>query len=553
MSIKYFVVLFASLLFFSCVISDKTPIGLGTSKQKLLSVNFPFPQHVTYIAGTIKPNNVTQTQMDTDVAAYYDTWKAAVVMDAGMSSRSRQMYRIKFSDAEPTVTVSEMQGYGMIIVAIMAGHDASAETIYNGLFEFFHEYPSDIDGRLMGYRIPYTGETNSAFDGDAAVAYSLLLANKQWGSAGDVDYATEATTLITAIKASTIGPQSRLPMLGDWTDPTGGTYNQYTPRTSDFMLAYFKAFRRFTNDATWDAVINASDAVVGGIQSDYSASTGLQPDFVINANTIAQPAPAGFLEGSHDGHHYYNAGRDPWNLGNYALLNSDAAVKNQLIKIAQWNYTKCGGTVANIKAGWNLAGTTIGNYWTSFFVAPFAVATMFDSSKQAFLNSMYAALYNYYEGPFEDSINLQALITISGNFWDPTTIDNPITPPAQDTLYFTITKSGTAGGVAYNKEDVIKYDKGAGVWSIYFDGSDVGLSGINISGIQFLSDTSMLFSVGANVILSGAGACVSSDVIRFIPTSYGADTAGTFEKYQSGAAIGLSQKPIDGLVVVQPN
>ena len=45
-------------------------------------------------------------------------------------------------------------------------------------------------------------------------------------------YDTEAASLIDAIMDSTVGPNSRLPLLGDWVDPAGPRYDQFTVRTS---------------------------------------------------------------------------------------------------------------------------------------------------------------------------------------------------------------------------------------------------------------------------------------------------------------------------------
>ena len=69
----------------------------------------------------------------------------------------------------------------------------------------------------MSWQVPGEPEGSaSAFDGDADIAYALLLADAQWGSGGSIDYAREARTMIAGILESTIGPDSRLPMLGDW-------------------------------------------------------------------------------------------------------------------------------------------------------------------------------------------------------------------------------------------------------------------------------------------------------------------------------------------------
>ena len=40
----------------------------------------------------------------------------------------------------------------------------------------------------------------SATDGDMDIAYSLLLANEQWGSNGKINYLKEAQLMIAAIK-----------------------------------------------------------------------------------------------------------------------------------------------------------------------------------------------------------------------------------------------------------------------------------------------------------------------------------------------------------------
>lgn len=37
---------------------------------------YPFPQHTVYSEGTIKPNHVTQAELDETTAVFYDLWKA---------------------------------------------------------------------------------------------------------------------------------------------------------------------------------------------------------------------------------------------------------------------------------------------------------------------------------------------------------------------------------------------------------------------------------------------------------------------------------------------
>ena len=410
------------------ILSSLTSLGLVFgllfySQFALATPNHPFPQHVRYAAGTIYPNNFTQAEQDQHVRDFYDYWKRNYLVSAGSSATGQPLYRIAFGQGSD-VTVSEGQGYGMVITALMAGYDPDAQRLFDGLWLFSRKYPSGIDSRLMSWKIQngqMVSGNNSAFDGDIDIAYGLLLADKQWGSANGIDYNNEAKTVMEGILASTIGAQSRLPKLGDWADDNGGKYNQYTTRSSDFMPAHFHAFATASQDPVWNTVVLNTQAAIDAIQTNYSPVTGLLPDFIVNCQTLAQcrPADAGFLEGSHDGEYYYNAGRTPWRIGLDALLNNNAQSKAAVQKMVTWLVANTGGDINQIKAGYTLNGTGIGNYTTTFFLAPFAVAAMNDANQQNFLNALYAKIYNKHEGYYEDSVNLLSLLAITANYWNP--------------------------------------------------------------------------------------------------------------------------------------
>ena len=383
----------------------------------------PFPQHVTYAPETIKPNHRPQDELDADIKAFYDNWKAAYVIPAGTTPNGHPLYRVSVGTTDPNRTVSEGQGYGMVIVAIMAGYDLEAETIFDGLWEFSRQYPSSIDSRLMAWEVP-PGNSNSdsAFDGDVDIAYGLLLADAQWGSTGRINYAAEAKTVITAILESTIGPSSRLPMLGDWVEPDGSLYNQYTPRSSDFILNCFRAFRRVTDDSNWDTVVANVQAAITSLQTRYSHKTGLLPDFIVYRKGRPKPAPRQFLESPYDGRYYYNAGRDPWRLGTDALLNNDLTSMAQVRKMSNWIQLAAKNDPANIRAGYRLNGKSLpgSKYFTTFFVAPFGVAAMTNPDQQQWLNKIYDTVYNTHEDYYEDTVTLLTLLVMTGNYWDPT-------------------------------------------------------------------------------------------------------------------------------------
>lgn len=407
-------------------------LNLGSLAPVAVSAHYPFPQHLVYAPGTIRPNQRTQTQQDNDVRAFYDDWKASYLVNAGTTLAGDPLYRVAFGATLPDKnrTVSEGQGYGMIIVALMAGYDPQAQVIFDGLWEFARAHPSDTDHRLMDWDVPDNATGNdSAFDGDADMAYGLLLADKQWSSTGRINYQAEAETVITAILESTIGPSSRLPLLGDWVDPNDATYNQYTPRSSDFMPAHFRAYGRATNNPVWSEVISNTQSVITNLQTNYSPGTGLLPDFIEPVSAInhtPQPAAPNFLEGSNDGDYSYNAGRDPWRIATDGLLNNDPVSLAQAGKMAVWAASATGGNPANIKAGYELDGTPVSgsNYFTTFFAAPLGVAAMTVPAQQAWLNAIYDAVYATHEGYYEDSVNLLCLLMMTGNYWDPSTLES---------------------------------------------------------------------------------------------------------------------------------
>jgi endo-1,4-beta-D-glucanase Y len=394
--------------------------------QAAAGIARPFPQHVTYAPGSILPNHRTQSQLDDDVRTFYDAWKQSYLLEAGSSADGHPLYRVAFGNSAPNrdQTVSEGQGFGMLIVPVMAGHDPDAQTLFDGLWEFARAHPSEVDSRLMDWKVPESVDgDDSAFDGDADMALGLLLANAQWGSAGRINYKAEAETLISGILESTVGPDSRLPTLGDWVDAAGADFNQYTPRSSDFMLANFRAYGRATGDPAWEEVIANSQAVMLALQASHSPASGLMPDFIVMTGNdhAPQPAPPDFLEGADDGHYSYNAGRVPWRLGSDALLNDDAASRAIAQKISVWIEASANGDPFNIRAGYDLDGQPLpdSDYFTTFFVAPMGVAAMTNPAQQDWLNVLYDSVYDQHQDYYEDSVTLLCLLVMTGNFWTP--------------------------------------------------------------------------------------------------------------------------------------
>lgn len=103
------------------------------------ATNHPFGSHPqAYAAGAITPNHVSQSVQDQAVRAFYDAWKAVYVKEACGAGR----YVVLSSTQAGNLTVSEAHGYGMAIMALMAGHDPEARQIFDGMLAYFHAHRS---------------------------------------------------------------------------------------------------------------------------------------------------------------------------------------------------------------------------------------------------------------------------------------------------------------------------------------------------------------------------------------------------------------------------
>lgn len=119
------------------------------------------------------------------------------------------------------------------------------------------------------------------------------------------------------------------------------------------------------------------------------------------------------------------------------------------------------------------------------------------------------------------------------------------------TIYMTTNVAGTVGGVNFEKGDILAYDGRNGVWSLYFDASDVGITN-SLNDFVLMPDGSILLAISGRVTLAGSSGSFRLemwDVARFVPSGLGNNTAGTFEMYIDGSDVGLTKasEKIDAL------
>jgi endo-1,4-beta-D-glucanase Y len=385
-------------------------------------MNFPFPQHVTYNAGTIKPNE-SQTDLDAAVVTCYESWKSTYLKSG--SGCPHGSFFIFYSRPPDTISISEGHGYGMIITALMAGYDKDAKKYFDGMYCFFNNHLSDNSkskGKsLMAWNQVYgcKNEPNdggdSATDGDMDIAYALLLADRQWGSNGNINYKEEALKIIDSIKELEINPIYQHPMEGDWV--SDGETHYLGTRSSDFIFGHLRAFEIACGDLFWQKVIDVCYTLINAVQDK---NTGLIPDFIVDIHVSPKAANGKFLETDMDGKYYYNACRVPWRIGTDYLLNGDGRSYSALCRINSWIKSKTGGDPGKVLDGYELNGSEFGTFATMPFLAPFGVAAMIDSSNQDWLNVIWkmvssAKSFDYYG----DTLKLLCMIVMSGNWWKP--------------------------------------------------------------------------------------------------------------------------------------
>jgi endo-1,4-beta-D-glucanase Y len=401
-------------------------LAVGAVGRVLAAELYPFGSHpMPYAVGIIRPNHVSQATLDQRVRDFYDAWKARFLRQTCGAGR----WVVQTDTDAANLTVSEGHGYGMMLMALMAGHEPNARQIFDGMFEYFRAHPTEFHDHLMAWyqndacQTP-AGSLDSASDGDLDIAFALLLADRQWGSCGTINYLLEAQLVLNDVADGEIDASGQYVLLGDWVGPSESTSYYASTRSSDFMPDHTRSFEAATNDATWSAVRDRTYQIVDALQAGFSPDTGLLPDFVKNPLTAPAPVAGGFLEGSNDGRYSYNACRDPWRLGVDAIVSGETRAKAAAQRINVWIRAATGGDPAAIKSGYKLDGTMISgaDYLSMAFVAPLGVGAMVDPANQAWLNDVWdlvVATPASTDGYYENTLKLLAMIAMSGNLWAP--------------------------------------------------------------------------------------------------------------------------------------
>ena len=406
-----------------------TPASNGT--------NFPFPQN-RQMAACIYPTAYDNN----DVMNAYTKWKADLVTSNGAGGFQRvQRTSTDGVNANTPLnaTVSEGIGYGMIIAVYMGDH-----TLFDNLWKY-EQLHLDPNG-LMNWSIDASGNTTSsggmqlgggaATDADEDIGWALVMADKQWGSAGAINYASAALKQIQAIWNHEIY-SSKLAGPGDSWGPTN-LFNDVN--VSYFAPAYYRLFKQIDTDTThaWDAVTQTvfdtifcdkSGMMFCNVLSTTNKNTtnGLVPGWATNTGGMSTAGPY---------YYQYDACRTPFRIGVDWCLNSAAASSapaainpsrgQQYVALTSSFFSNVG--VPNIVDGYNMDGSvnssahTVSQGQSAAFIGPAGVGAMNSASNQTFLNAAYTAVKtnNLLVGGayYEESWTVMSLLMMTGNFLD---------------------------------------------------------------------------------------------------------------------------------------
>ncbi|WP_332814709.1 glycosyl hydrolase family 8 [Ramlibacter sp.] len=396
-------------------------VGASTARRSVDGPNsYPFGSRLDpYVAGILP--SAAAGQMDSVIRSSYDAWKARAIVDVPTVPGGKA---VKFGNSGTYLTVSEGMGYGMLITVLMAGHDAEARAIFDGLLATVRARPAysipDVGRWLLDWRLTIDGSSTdaagggwNAMDGDLDIAMALLMADRQWGSTGAWNYKQEAIETINAMKAWNMKENGT----------TKGMATPHVSRTSDYMTGHFRAFKRATGDALWDRAIDRSYELIDRMQTVFSPNCGLMPDFIIHTDTDNPiPSPGGYGDFvDTEGYYYANAQRNPWRWGTDYVTSGDTRWRDVCNKLVGFVQGDTGGEASRISAGYHLDGYAMDrSYSPEGMIGPMLCGAMVDPRFQAFLDN----LWNWNAGNFttdyyDSELQLIPMIVASGNWWNP--------------------------------------------------------------------------------------------------------------------------------------
>ncbi len=372
---------------------------------------FPYPHNYTYVHGIV-PTNFTQAQKNADLETMWKAWRKAYLTHRGAGKGE---LRVSKNGAKGE-SISEGIGYGMLISVYMANPGNSGKADFDSLYQYYKRHEKIMNGTRYGLMAWRVGPKNEiidnwvAPDGDIDAAFSLLMADKKWGSDGAINYRQSGVDIINSLMKWSINKPS-------FTVSKGEMESSFT-MSSYHIVNYFPLFAKASGDPRWDKVIAASYKMY---------------DHFYQLNPMTALTPFTFMVkdygASKRGYNYgYDSSRVPWRVGVDYLWHGtkhSPLARTLPDTNARWLRGVTGGKPANVNVSYELSGKPVGSHRDPrVTVPPITVGSMVDPIHQEWLNTMYAWIRVQVPGAttgeatpsyFGDAVMLSCMLVLTGN------------------------------------------------------------------------------------------------------------------------------------------
>lgn len=445
--------LFIALFFLYRNISS----GQGTDFEKCKN---PFPHHTDGVAARLGSMAVD----DATVKSYYDPFKIRYFRNDGRGGC--YVLNDEEGDQKENLTTSEANGYGMIIEALMAGHDPQAHARFDSLYRFAIRHHAKKTNLLMRWRVPFQSESaderesDTAIDGDLDMAYALFLAAEQWGKTEAFDYRDLAQRTLNEILRLEVDVQGVKLLRGDAANNGKNDWSYNAIRLSDYMPDHFRAFARLTGNKFWLQLIARYEKLFTNIQQHESRPYGLFPDYVIVNNDqyklaldvkVHKLKKEGMTDGGernlHGNNYGTNSCRVPWRIATDYLLNADSdkwpAITLQALSTGVRRYTISNSCllpdmlVLNDDPDSkghrdNLYRDTLKHSADLNIIGPIYLASLTDPGQKEWKSMLLKQLLNDRPMPcsnnngstdrnyYENTLRILFLLSLNNSYWSPT-------------------------------------------------------------------------------------------------------------------------------------
>jgi len=342
---------------------------------------FPFPQNMRLSRCTYPA-----AANAADARRAYDAWKSELVTSSGAGGHLR-VRRPNSPGGEVDSSVSEGIAYGMVL-AVAVGDQSLFDELWKYAKAWFNS------NGLMNWYINAAGTmplgTGGATDADEDMAWSLIMAARQWGGSGTIGelYLDAARDLVDAIWQHEVDHAN-----GDLLLPGDSWGGNVIFNPSYFAPNQYRLFGALTNNADgWNRVIDTGYTVLARSISaaNGNQSTGLAPAWCGADGAPKEPFAGGATN------YQYDSARVPFRIGQDFCYNGEPRAAAFLARISAFF---AGIGAANIVDGYDLNGaphpdpaTPAGSPQSAVFVGGAAVGAMHDGSFRALIDGAYAGV-----------------------------------------------------------------------------------------------------------------------------------------------------------------